>query len=172
MISQFKSILITDNSFTNWKKCADQTFELWKSPATAHKKTLSLTELAELLSYEERLEDSSVESIQINQNRRRSMHHKIPLNPFRATVRLNRRTSSSEEASDAGGGRDSSSKAHGQDDLIYYEADSPASFPPTPFSRARVMNRSAERVDSVMFAARYYTHRYTLDYSLSSFSFK
>lgn len=37
---------------------------------------------------------------------------------------------------------------------ILNEADTPASFPPTPFSRAHVMNRSAERVNSVMFAAR------------------
>ena len=36
----------------------------------------------------------------------------------------------------------------------YMEADSPASFPSTPFSRARVMNRCYERVDSLMFAAR------------------
>lgn len=34
------------------------------------------------------------------------------------------------------------------------EADSPASFPPTPFSREKVMNRSADRVTSTLFAAR------------------
>jgi hypothetical protein len=33
-------------------------------------------------------------------------------------------------------------------------ADSPASFPSTPFSRMEIMNRTTEKVDSVMFAAR------------------
>ena len=34
------------------------------------------------------------------------------------------------------------------------EAESPASFPGTPLSRARALNRSTERVSSVMFAVR------------------
>ena len=37
---------------------------------------------------------------------------------------------------------------------ILHDADTPASFPPTPFSRACVLNKSADRVNSVMFAAR------------------
>ena len=118
----------------------------WRSPAAVHKKkSLSLTELSELLAYEE-LEDDADNIAESSRKKRRSMHHQIPTNPFRATIRVHRQGSSSECGED---------NMAALDDLTaYYEADSPVSFPPTPFSRARVMGRSAERVDTIMFAAR------------------
>ena len=207
----------------------------------------SSPELSELVAYEE----LSYEDDPVAESRRmKHMHHYVPVNPFRATVRLHRRprarkhpssanvqTSSSsglyaaakghssgelffqsllkypyvlqnssshtsattnsshvdtslpattaalvcseEEESeyfygDDGASLDNEDFASTQNDVVVgsdhrnnnnknnsgsYQnhcsnAASPTSFPSTPFSRAFVMNRSAERVDSVMFAAR------------------
>ena len=87
--------------------------------------------------YEERESDTEGPDDAFSQRRVRSqMHHYVPPNPFRAVVK-------------ASLGIDGALVAEPTE-----EVDSPASFPPTPFSRARVMSRSTERVVSTMFAAR------------------
>ena len=200
--------------------------------------TLSVDELTELLNYEEydgnasvAGEDvASVESIPLHFRRSiRAMHHQVPVNPFRATIRIHKAPTPSSSAaaaimsrrsrassssslqagstprhgsgsagaaafryvssflmpavcasssniasssgdpthlseSDAfigtagaeGGGGGSGEEVGGSGGILmnYVDADSPASFPPTPFSRAVVMSRSAERVVTTMFAAR------------------
>lgn len=116
-------------------------------------KELSIVELSELLSYEE-IEEESLLDLKNQQNLHslHYMHHFIPPNPFRATIRIHR--------SPAGKPNNplnnplegfSETVASGTE---YLEADSPASFPGTPFSRAYVMGRASEKVVSVMFAAR------------------
>jgi hypothetical protein len=107
---------------------------------------------------------------------RKTMHHQIPLNPFKATIKLHPRsrlshpligpsdpfisnpTSSltagsyiTDEQAVLSSGY---SEAYLEQCSIVNETDTPASFPPTPFSRAYIMNRSAERVNTVMFSAR------------------
>ncbi len=113
----------------------------------------------------------------------RMMHSFVPTNPFKATVRIRRSSSgsasslqpllrSSSDGSSAAWSINSpktrrsnsssrlvaTSSSNAADSIISSEfllgADSPASFPATPFSRAYVMNRSSEKVVSVMFAAR------------------
>jgi hypothetical protein len=112
-------------------------------------KTISLHELSELVAYEELEQDSqAIQGIGNNPFRRsvRAMHHYVPLNPFKATVRVHRT-----------GVPESIIDEHCSDSSVIVSnlgADSPASFPPTPFSRAFVMNRASERVASLMFAAR------------------
>jgi len=99
-------------------------------------------ELSELLFYEEsEYEDNDYDPYR---HSIRSMHHVVPANPFKATIRIRPR------------GTDwASSESEGcMYSLTGLDVDSPASFPPTPFSRAHVMNRSSERVVGVMFAAR------------------
>lgn len=93
--------------------------------------------ISNLLLYEERESDTEGNDDPFAQRRVRSqMHHYVPPNPFRAVVKA----------------------SMGLDGVLVVEpaegADSPASFPPTPFSRARVMSHSTERVVSTMFAAR------------------
>lgn len=198
----------------------------------------SSPELSELLAYEELSyeDDPATES-----RRMKHMHHYVPINPFRATVRLHRRPRSRQQHTAGSTSKPSSysglsaatkvptsgelfyqsllkypyvlqnSSSHSSttnshadmvmsssamagldtrgdvgdyfygdgasldnEDLVNSQFDvvgtnvnanaieqhgssyaaSPTSFPSTPFSRAFVMNRSAERVDSVMFAAR------------------
>jgi len=139
--------------------------------------SLSVDELSELLFYEEieREENEGVDDY-TNPYRRsfRAMHNCIPPNPFKATIRIHKspmrstaatgsaflKTPFLRTATAAEGGYDYSSsgssavESEGFSLTSYLEADSPASFPPTPFSRAHVMKRSSERVVSVMFAAR------------------
>lgn len=123
---------------------------------------LSVEELAELLEYEEMDENNlttnngTAETLQYPRTLR-GMHHYVPSNPFKATIRIHRSVPTPHLPT----------KLRGvSTDLVphdinpgsclvdYNGADSPASFPPTPYSRAHVMNRSLDRVASVMFAAR------------------
>ncbi len=103
------------------------------------------TELVEYFEYED-----EGQSVGDGVNKRRlmkGMHSFIPTNLFTAKVRVN--------MTDIPG--DSKALAPiPSDNLEEYtaDADSPASFPSTPFSRHYVMNRTAERVASIMFAAR------------------
>lgn len=53
---------------------------------------------------------------------------------------------------------------------ILHGADSPASFPPTPFSRSHVISRSMEKVNSVLFGTRDVLLQETLSASNDSFS--
>eukprot|EP01035_Chromulina_nebulosa_P017753 gene17753-23352_t len=79
---------------------------------------------------------------------RNLMHNFVPPNPFKATVRLRTTPKSS---SDVPSFTTALSYTTEVDNI---EVDSPVSFPTTPLSRAKVMNRSTERVSSVMFTAR------------------
>ena len=93
--------------------------------------------LSNLLLYEEDESEISGLSDAFAQRKIRSqMHHYVPPNTFRAVIKVSK---------DADG-------AILPDEFDV--TDSPASFPPTPFSRARVMSHSTERVVSTMFAAR------------------
>jgi len=152
-----------------------EAFSSWSAPKSSREKeTLSYAELSELLSYEESEEILSSPSSQ--RKMKQSMHHFVPPNPFRATVRVRTTptpTPSMSLGGATGGGGGGGGGLH--DTLLcwsdtfdadvdntsslladspFLEADSPASFPPTPFSRARVMSHSTERVVSTMFAAR------------------
>lgn len=112
-----------------------QVFSSWtySSARPGKEANLSMKELNDLVSYEE-LDDDSVDLDHTAQRKMRSqMHHYVPPNPFRAVTMAPHPPTATE---------------------IIDEADSPASFPPTPFSRARVMSHSTERVVSTMFAAR------------------
>lgn len=145
------------------------------------KRILSSDEINELVYYEEL--DYNDDSLSNPYNTTvRSMYNKVPLNPFKATVR----TSKASKLDDLGvvdlvnhsagvvcsynDSSNASTRSLGsfpqaleivttadqlrlsiQDNIV---CDSPASFPATPFSRAYVMNRSTEKVTSVMFAAR------------------
>jgi len=136
----------------------------------------SIAELTELLAYEEVDEPAATELSGARQRAHRVMHHVIPTNPFRATVRrrtpfqpltpgtaTNTAAAAAPEA-DAVSLFSSISNRWDADvadalsipeEVVYSaEKDSPTSFPTTPFSRARIMHRSAERTDTVMFAAR------------------
>ena len=121
---------------------------------------LSVEELAELLAYEEvdpNVDDTESTGPAAPQYHRsiRGMHHYIPSNPFKATIRIHRsgsRTRSNTELTPhVSTGPEQSGSC-----LVDYlgAADSPASFPPTPFSRANIMNKSLDKVTSVMFGAR------------------
>lgn len=120
-----------------------------QSPPVAEK-SISLHELSELVAYEEIDDGDDVMDGHNPHQRRslRSMHNYIPMKPFRATIRRQQRpshaTSPNQDALASGGDVED----------VELAVDSPASFPPTPFSRAYVMNRASERVVSVMFAAR------------------
>ena len=145
------------------------------------KRILSSDEINELVYYEEL--DYNDDSLSNPYNMTvRSMYNKVPLNPFKATVR----TSKASKLDDLGvvdsvnhnagvvcsynDSSNASTRSLGSfpqalelvtttdqlrlsipDNIV---CDSPASFPATPFSRAYVMNRSTEKVTSVMFAAR------------------
>lgn len=120
---------------------------------------LSVDELAELLAYEEvdADGDESVEAFQAQYPRGiRGMHNYIPSNPFKATIRIHRSVPMAHLQSKSRTGSELVSAAGEPGSCLvdYMGADSPASFPPTPYSRANVMNRSLDRVASVMFAAR------------------
>lgn len=120
-----------------------------QSPPAAEKSSISLHELSELVAYEEiDEEDNAQEGHNPHQRRSlRSMHNYIPIKPFRATIRRQQRPSHANSPNQ-------DTLAVGDDGDFGLNVDSPASFPPTPFSRAYVMNRASERVISVMFAAR------------------
>lgn len=133
------------------------------SSKTMTEKPLSMTELSELLSYEEfECEDETMETAQRERRMRKMMHTYIPAKLFRATVRLSRSNSNSGNLHHQNShGSFSSLDGLDIDDegdnticIIPNGAHTPASIPWTPFSRARVMSRYADRVDTVMFAAR------------------
>ena len=126
-------------------------------------KSLSIAELAELLAYEE-LDEPAPE---INKQRvHRVMHRDIPTNPFRATVRLKRYPQGggalvaadghpahhSSTSSNGGGSSNHDTDSLPEEVAYLLDKDSPTSFPTTPFSRARIMYRSAERTDTVRFS--------------------
>ena len=118
-------------------------------------KSISITELSELLSYEEIDDDLSVNEAPLERRMKRVMHNYIPPKPFKATVRIRKSDRSNTPiqsllASPSVTISGSNSVAQEFIDT----ADSPTSFPCTPFSRAKVLHRSSEKVDSVMFAAR------------------
>ena len=110
---------------------------------------LSFSELNDLLSYEELDDDSTEQGMDPAARRkmRSSMHHYIPANPFRAVTRA-------PHDGDQDSAATTSAAAAAAATATADDVDSPASFPPTPFSRARVMSHSTERVVSTMFAAR------------------
>jgi hypothetical protein len=113
--------------------------------SSIHETTLSF---GDIVYYEESEAQASWEPVR---NRmKKLMHQYVPPNNFRVTVRLRPERStgtSSEVASTYHTGYTTEAE-------IALDADSPMSFPTTPLSRARVLNRSTERVSSVMFAAR------------------
>lgn len=115
---------------------------IWSTPDhdLSSSRSISITEFTELLAYEER-EDEFPQEYQNKQKIHRSMHNLIPTNPFTATVRISKVSSPSE-------------KDLIEDLALYIEKESPTSFPTTPFSRARIMNRSSDRTSYTMFAAR------------------
>jgi hypothetical protein len=118
-------------------------------------KSISITELSELLSYEEMDDDLSVNGAPLERRMKRVMHNYIPPKPFKATVRIRKSDRGNTPiqnllSSPAVTISGSNSVATEFIDT----ADSPTSFPCTPFSRAKVLHRSSEKVDSVMFAAR------------------
>lgn len=102
-------------------------------------------ELRDLIYYEETKVADSAAWEPVKKRMKKMMHNFVPPNTFRATVRLRQTPGTSS---------DLPSYHTGYDTDALMEADSPVSFPTTPFSRARVMNRSTERVSSVMFTAR------------------
>ena len=72
------------------------------------------------------------------------MHHYIPINPFKVTVRI----SPSKELIHT---LLPVAQQVTEKDIVI---NSPASFPATPFSRIDIMNKTIEKADSIMFAAR------------------
>jgi hypothetical protein len=134
-------------------------------------KVLSVPNFSELVAYEEMEPDNSLVDFRRSV---RSMHHSVPLNPFKATVRLVKGvtpstalTTTTKTSKDGGGGALIEADPHQYNDLIL---DSPASFPPTPFSRSYVMQRHSEKVVSLMFAARDRLRLETLSVSRDGYS--
>jgi hypothetical protein len=122
----------------------------WGSAASKEARNLSITELSELLAYEEFTTDEQLpENAQNLRRMQKVMHRYVPLNPFKATVRLKKMSATSpSDSTTADMVSEMGSVADG------YDPHSPASFPPTPFSRARVLLHSSDRVNSMMFLAR------------------
>jgi len=135
---------------------------LWPADSEHDEKGLSMVlsveELAELLEYEEIDGDNNggpntAESLQYPRALR-GMHNYVPSNPFRATIRIHRAVPIPHRPGGNSTDLVATELEPGSCLVDYNGADSPASFPPTPYSRANVMNRSLDRVASVMFAAR------------------
>eukprot|EP00981_Chlorochromonas_danica_P011658 scaffold4203_cov166-Ochromonas_danica.AAC.4 len=115
-------------------------------------------EISELVDYEE-MESDHLEISPLHRRAVKVMHNYVPLNPFRATVRLHSATATispqhllSSNSLVCTALSPAATRPVQVMDLV--GTDSPASFPPTPFSRAFVMNKTSEKVVSVMFAAR------------------
>lgn len=104
---------------------------------------------SELVSYEEFDEGDSLNLHSRFQRSIHAMHHQIPYKPFRAVIRFSPLTSSTAMVV-----KSAEEVACHQVARQWDSVDSPASFPPTPFSRSVIINRSTEKVDSLMFAAR------------------
>eukprot|EP01036_Dinobryon_divergens_P023202 gene23202-31523_t len=105
---------------------------------------------SQLISYEELSDEDFIQDSLKFQRSLRSMHHYIPHHPFRATVRMTPVAAATSAVVLDG----QSQFGNLQVAQKVEAADSPASFPSTPFSRMEIMNRTTEKVDSVMFAAR------------------
>lgn len=176
----------------------------WVFPPSVGK-SRSIIELSELLAYEETIssQKDGASHLQLEERRaRKYMHHYVPFNPFKATIKLHTplthlsakpKSQSSQslrspathksffmpsfDSADQTGPKDmynldrsDLSDAFLEQYSLLHEADTPASFPPTPFSRAHVMNRSTDRVNSVMFAARDRLRQDALSVSTDKFS--
>lgn len=115
---------------------------MWTAPTNdiRTKHALSMDEFTELIAYEEREDEFPLE-YQTKQRIHRGMHNPIPINPFRVTVRISKMNTPNE-------------KDVLEELALCLEMESPTSFPTTPFSRARIMNRSSDRTIYTMFAAR------------------
>lgn len=114
------------------------------------KRNVSLTNLSELLEYEE-LEDVYHQDLS-RRVMRKVMHHSIPSNPFKATVLVHSAGPTSayeKEDHDL-----LMSKRREQAIVSIFDKYSPASFPSTPFSRANIMSRTEEKTNTLMFVAR------------------
>ncbi|CAM9383163.1 unnamed protein product, partial [Chrysoparadoxa australica] len=104
---------------------------------------------ASLISYQEKtaraMPKSHVKRV------KRMMHYDISLNPFQATVAVKGASSDEEEDSDL-----SDDEAEGEEDdaVPVMSLVTPQSFPPTPISRSRVMSRSSQFADDVLYLAR------------------
>ena len=128
---------------------------------------------SQLISYEELSDEDFIQDSLKFQRSLRSMHHYIPHHPFRATVRMTPVAAATSAV--VLDGQSQFGNLQVMMTLFDYldsrigvwflnlssqvaqkveAADSPASFPSTPFSRMEIMNRTTEKVDSVMFAAR------------------
>lgn len=87
-----------------------------------------------------------------------NMHHKIPLKPFRCTILLNNEVNKEQQNNLLENSYNST------DNLTLYQNEhdffkslgcqSPASFPPTPFSRTYVLKKHSDQVIARLFAAR------------------
>lgn len=130
------------------------------TPSSVMQKPQSVTDLL-MIAYEERNgdgeEESSVER-RAEDRRRQTMHQYIPATLFKVTVRRAPRSKTSSgidgSASDETGAQSVGMNYASEETITMAVLDSPTSFPSTPFSRARVITRSAERTDNVVFAAR------------------
>lgn len=96
---------------------------------------LAIGEMSDLVFYEET--DANPAWEPVTKRMRRIMHHYVPPNTFRATVRVRSSQGTSSEIA-------STYHTGYTIDGDVLEPDSPLSFPVTPFSRARVMNRCVE----------------------------
>ena len=116
---------------------------------------------------------NDAESTHIKNKMKQTMHHYVSPRMFRAAVRVSKKRDNNKRDSTVENNRVSS-----KDRLIEHHSKkstrkledkcsiqnfnieeqegphSPASFPPTPFSRARVMNKNTELVISMLFATR------------------
>ena len=132
--------------------CNNQHGESFNMMGGLEHKNLSLTDISELLAYEE-LEDTQEKNLS-NNVMRKVMHNYIPSNPFKATVKIHSagsKTGVSVPISKEARAQMSQGQAEA---YSIFDKYSPASFPSTPFSRANVMHRTEEKTDTVMFAAR------------------
>jgi hypothetical protein len=120
-------------------------------------KSLSLTEISELLNYEE-VDDISTESNfeQINHRMERYMHSYVSPRLFKATVRSSSRGRSPGSKSTATSLSIAETKyrSMGYDSSDKLFAYSPVSYPSTPQSRAKQIRKHTDSVSSELFVAR------------------
>lgn len=117
---------------------------------------LTINELSDLLYYEEFDHADFKLWESVDKRMHKVMHHYVPSKSFRATIRLHKSTpitSSSEATLPSYHTFDSLTN---KEDNVDYEdqIDTPLSFPVTPLSRAQVLSRSTEKVNSVIFCVR------------------
>ncbi|RYG60636.1 hypothetical protein EON64_19155, partial [archaeon] len=136
--------LLTSCAQTLWEIIVLVLWPFSPEPPTPTRE-LSYDDMTELVAYEEIENEDAAEGA--FRRTIKAMHNYIPTNLFRATIRIHRTPSQSNSSL-----APLLPRANRNDSII--GTDSPASFPPSPFSRAYVLNKSSERVVSVMFAAR------------------